>query len=428
MLETSLRLNLRLVCNGNTSMKKTLDVWPCAFPIVITDWRSVLPLSGANVIATLEHHDRVSQIDLHITNTLLQQVYKVMAKPYPILTRLRFYTSESGSAPAPMLRDTFLGGSAPHLKYLELTDISFPALPKFLTFCHYLVNLQLGMIPNNGYISPEFMATALSAPTKLEYICIAFDSKSPTSFHGPTNTLAPPSSLTHVVLPALAYLEFHGPSEYFEDLVARIDTPAIVSIETQFSNHWQLDFDIPHFLQFIGRTQIPRPFEEANLYFGDEIALIYFGHRDTPERRILKFALSFEVSYHCLDSQVACLAQLCGKISPFLYNVQWLLITISPCYNVVFSDWKDYMNNPQWLEIFQAFPALQHMQIPHKLGKVIASALLEPTGEKVLDALPMLRHLYLPPPSASTQQAIEPFLFSRYHSNHPVNVHLTKMD
>jgi hypothetical protein len=87
------------------------------------------------------------------------------------------------------------------------------------------------------------------------------------------------------------------------------------------------------------------------------------------------------------------------------------------------------VDNPQWLEIFHAFSALQHMRIPPRLGlgEIIASALQELTGERVLDALPMLHHLYLLPPSAPLQQAIEPFISSRQRSNHPVTVHLTDM-
>ncbi|KAH9970911.1 hypothetical protein BGW80DRAFT_1326116, partial [Lactifluus volemus] len=68
------------------------------------------------------------------------------------------------------------------------------------------------------------------------------------------------------------------------------------------------------------------------------------------------------------------------------------------------------------------------IRIPPRLGEIIASALLELTGESVMDTLPMLHHLYLPSPSASTQQAIQPFVSSRQRSNHPVTVHLTEMD
>jgi hypothetical protein len=398
-------------------VKETLDVWPCGLPIVILESRPRLPLSGANIIAALEQHDRVSEIGLNIKSTLLKRLCKVMKKPYPVLTRLRLHIQRSA---AQALRDTFLVGPAPLLQDLDLFGIPFPALPKFLSFCHDLVDVQLGKIPNTGYFSPEAMATALSALTKLNNLYIGFES--PASFPDPRNR--PPTSLTRVVLPALTRFGFHGASEYFEDLVARIDTPSIIYVATWFFN--RLDFDIPHFLQFIGRTQIPRSFEEAKLCFVDEGAYIHVGHRDPPGAKEFRIALSIAISCYVLDWQVACLARICGNISPFLFNVERLLIATSHPDDAVFSDWKDYVDNPQWLEIFHAFSALQHMRIPPRVGEIIASALQELTGERVMDALPMLHHLYLHPRSVSIPQAIEPFISSRRRSNCPVTVHVTE--
>jgi hypothetical protein len=360
VFESPLRLHLQLKCNAITPVKKMLDVWPRSFPILIKESRWRLPLDGANIISALEHHDRVSEIDISTISTQLERLYEVMKMPCPVLTRLRLLTWDS----APVLRDNFLGGSAPLLKELILVGIPFPALPKFLPFCHDLVVVKLWRMPNTGYISPEAIATALSALTNLKFVEIGF--QSPDSRPEPTNR--PPSSLIRVVLPALTGLGFCGASEYFEDLVARIDTPAIISLSTQFFS--QLDFDIPHFLQFIGRTQIPASFEEAKLYFADESIFIHFGHRDPPGGKQFRIVLAITISCHALDRQVGCLAQICGKISPFLSNVERLLITTSsfdPERTTNFPDWKDYVDNPRWLEIFHAFSALQHMHIPPRL-------------------------------------------------------------
>ncbi|KAH9959395.1 hypothetical protein BGW80DRAFT_1564585 [Lactifluus volemus] len=420
VFESPLRLDLHLVCDANTPAKKTLDVWPHGIPILIKESRSRLPLRGANIIATLRHHDRVSEIDLYPTSTLLKRLYKVMKKkPYPVLTHLHLHISNSRSAP--VFRNTFLGGSAPCLEYLNLFGIPFPALPKLLPFFHDLVDVRIANIPNTGYISPGAMVTALSALTKLKNVSIGFES--PASRPDPANR--PPSSFTRAVLPALTRLWFHGTSEYFEDLVARIETPAIICVTTIFFN--QLDFDVPHFLQFISRTQIPGSFEEAKLSFSQS-AYIHVGHRDPPGGKEFETVLSITISCHALDWQVACLAQICGKISHFLSNVERLLIDTSYFVNEPFAKWKDYVDNPEWLEIFHAFSALQQMHIPARMGQIIGFALQELTGESVMDALPMLRHLYLPPPSQSTQQAIQPFVSSRQRSNCPVTVHLTRMD
>jgi hypothetical protein len=359
-----------------------LDAWPRCIPIVIAESRPRLPRSGANIKVALERHDRVSLISLETTSTVLKGLYKVMTKPYPVLTQLRLYISNSKSAP--VLRDTFLGGSAPRLEYLDLTGIPFPALPKFLPFCHNLADVLLQKIPNTGYFSPEAMATALSALTKLKYIKIGFES--PNSCPDPRN--GPPTSFTRVVLPSLTRLEFHGTSEYFEDLVARIDTPAVITAETSFFD--RLNFTIPHFLQFISRTQIPRSLEGAKLNFVGTSVYIHVGHRDPPVGKEFRMALC--ISYCVLDSPSAHLVQICGKISPILYNVERLFVaTRPPGYESMTTDpdWKDYVDNPKWLELFHAISALQK-PIPPKVGRIIASALLELTGKVVMDALPML--------------------------------------
>jgi hypothetical protein len=423
VFESPHRLHLQLFCNAKTPVKKTLNVWPRSFPIVIQGSGFLLqPQRRANFIAALRHHDRVSEIDLKtITSTLSERLSEseVLNKPYPVLTRLRLEMVDGIWMSAPVLPDTFLGGSYPRLKYLEFWSIPFPALPKFLRFCHDLDSFQLWRIPNTGYFSPEALATALSSLTKLNFFYIEF--KSPASRPDPGNRL--PSSLTRIVLPSLISFTFHGASEYFEDLVARIDTPAIISVRTRFFN--QLDFDIRHFVQFIGRTWIPGSFENAELYLFSNTVTIDFRSttialRSTTRRRS---ALSIWISCHGLDWQVACIAQICGKISPFLSNVEELLIRAEgPEKNVVFSDWEDYVDNPQWLEIFHAFPASKYMHIPPKLGEIVASALLELTGERVMEALPRLRHLYLK--FTSTQQALQPFISSRQRSNHPVTVHV----
>ena len=66
----------------------------------------------------------------------------------------------------PVLPDSILGGSAPRLRYLGLSFIPFPALPKLLMSATHLVNLY--NIPRSGYISPDAVATCLSVLTSLE--------------------------------------------------------------------------------------------------------------------------------------------------------------------------------------------------------------------------------------------------------------------
>ena len=91
-----------------------LDTWP-PLPIVIYD--DECSEEGAdNIIAALEHNDRVCRIIIGFTSSVSGRVVKVMQKPFPQLTRLVLHSYE----PTLVLPGTFLGGSAPHLRSCEV--------------------------------------------------------------------------------------------------------------------------------------------------------------------------------------------------------------------------------------------------------------------------------------------------------------------
>ena len=246
----------------------------------------------------------------HLPCPLLERFLRVMQVPFPALRFLKLDLGDK-SVPAPVLPDTFLGGSAPRLQRLTLSGI--PTLPKLLTSCHDIVEVRLSRIPNTGYVSPSSMVTALSELAKLEVLDIGFESPASRPDRHP-----PPS--TRVVLPALTQLEFHGASEYFEDLVARIDTPTSSSVKTEFFN--QLVFDNPQFLQFVGRTKVLGSFEQASLWLGKSTAKInLFNDRlDSP----VKPGTNLHIHILCdaVDWQVSGLARICVQFLTLLSNVE----------------------------------------------------------------------------------------------------------
>src|SRR6266436_3302521 len=151
-------LNLRLVCTAKTPARDTLDVWP-ALPLLIRGDISVR--SGVDdIIVALGRSNHVCQVDLErISDRQLDKVLAAMQVPFPQLTRLHI-TSNSETPPA--IPDSFLGGSAPHLRSFELDGIPFPGLPKLHLSAIHLAHLGLFNIPHSGYISPEAMAALLS--------------------------------------------------------------------------------------------------------------------------------------------------------------------------------------------------------------------------------------------------------------------------
>ena len=79
-----------------------------------------------NVIAALEHRDRVSRISIdHTSSLILETLLPVMQEPFPVLKFLDLDTRVS-------IPDSFLGGSAPDLRHLYLEAVPFPTLPTLL--------------------------------------------------------------------------------------------------------------------------------------------------------------------------------------------------------------------------------------------------------------------------------------------------------
>ena len=169
-------LNLQLVCTERTRERDMLDVWP-ALPLAIWCYDNNPIGSVDNIIAMLEHRDRVCQIDLAFFQSPdLEFILAAMQQPFPELTRLLLHPAVKMGAP--VTPDSFLGGSAPRLRYLNLRGVPFPGLPKLLLSATHLVTLRLFDIPHSGYISPDALVSALSASTSLSSFSLGFQSSS----------------------------------------------------------------------------------------------------------------------------------------------------------------------------------------------------------------------------------------------------------
>ena len=411
------RLGLQLTCRATTPVREILDVWP-PMQIIIDDSQPTR-LGGDNIIAALEHRDRVCEIRLsYLTSSLLERLAAVMQRPFPVLTYLRLESHDQTPLRPLVFPDTFLGGSAPRLQSLNLSRIPFPAIPRHLSYATDLVDISLLIIPDTGYIPPDVMATSLSALTKLERLEIRF--KSPPSRPEQRIRRLPPQIRT--VLPALTKLKFCGVNEYLEDFLAQIDTPIISTTTTIFFN--RVNFHIPQLLQFVGRAQTLEPFTRAWLSFRPGAARIEFHQSNRPsgEERSFEDAFLIVIVWcDAIDWQLSFFVQICGQLSPLLSSVEWLDIE---CDAIGPSDWKEGVDDTQWLEIFRPFIAVQSLHIPG-LGRLIAPALQELTGVRVIEVLPTLCNLFLTgsDPSGSVRQAIEPFITARQLSNQPVTVY-----
>ena len=213
-------LGLKLACGPWTRV----GLWP-PLPIILIN--RAMP-EGCAFDAAILHHNRICEINLrNLTNSQLRRLIAAMRKQFPALTLLKVDFAHF-THPDLALLDGFLGGSAPRLQSLELHYISFPALPALLLSATDLVRIALWRVPHSKYILPEAIAPSLAVLTNLKSLIIEFHS---CRFRPGRDNQRPPPT-TRPVLPALIYFEFYGASAYLEDLLARIDAPLLVSIQT----------------------------------------------------------------------------------------------------------------------------------------------------------------------------------------------------
>jgi hypothetical protein len=246
VFESPRRLNLRLGNTAKTPARELLDVWP-AIPLFIHEYGFSVHETGMdNVIAVLEHSDRVDQIILRLSSLFLQEALEATLVPFPKLTDLVLELEvEDEDESLPALPDSFLGPSAPCLQSISLNRIPFPGLPNLLLSATHLVDLSLENIPHSGYFSPETMATVLSTLASLETLHLEFRSQS----H--SDRTSQPHISTRSVLRALTSFSFSGVSEILEDFVARIDAPQLHFVSITFDH---IVFDTPQLAQFTRRT------------------------------------------------------------------------------------------------------------------------------------------------------------------------------
>src|SRR5579863_14023 len=166
ILASPQRLHLRVTCDHRTPVKTSLDIWP-PFPIAVisTPYLTIDEKGEENIVAALEHRDRIS--DLHLfdgAGISLKRWVVAMQEPFPALTGLYLGTLHDEPPVGPVLPDGFLGGYAPHLRKVILQRVAFPAFPKFALHATHIVFLALIDIPDSWYtsISPEAMATCLA--------------------------------------------------------------------------------------------------------------------------------------------------------------------------------------------------------------------------------------------------------------------------
>jgi hypothetical protein len=379
-----------------------LDIWP-ALPIQIEDnWIRTWEVGLDNIIAAFEHPNRVHSIEFrYFPSSVGEALAAAIQVPFPELTYLELWSDDRSMS---VLPDSFLGGSAPRLRTLQLMGIPFPALPNLLLSASDLVDLTLLRLPHSGYISPASMVACLSSLNRLKSLSLGFES--PRS--RPDQPSPPPR--TRVVLPALTKLTFAGMADYSEDLLARIDTPILDQLFMSFFTERRNVFDVPHLKQFIGRAKGLEPFEAVTVRFQSRSIRLEL---DQHHRSML------EVRCDRVDWQVDSMALVCARLSPFLSPIERLDFIAD--YLVI----ESQRESTQILGLFRPFAATRSLHVSRSLVPLIATALRELIGPRATEVLPNLSDIFLGGHAipGAVLEVMQPFVTARRLSRRPVAVH-----
>ena len=386
-------------------MGEKLDIWP-ALPIAVEqydeDWQP--KWGAANVAAALEQNNRIFHIGLcGVPTSEMEEILEAMHRPFPVLTGLWLGSDDETASVDP---ESFLGGSAPCLKCLQLISIPFPRLPKLLLSAAHLTYLQLSDISHSGYISPESMVSCFFVLTRLQILVLEFES--PESFPiGAHRPLPPP---TRTLLPALTQLQFDGVSEYLEDLVVRIDTPLLDHLTISLFHRFIPD--TPQLAQFINRSPKLKAHNEARVEFHDINFHLKLGQGSEKGLRI---------SYEVEDSQVSSVVQACTSFLPQAFSAAVERLYI--CDNFACWQGDTQVGNNHWLELLGLFTSVKSLYLCEVIVLRIAPAFQEIIGERAAGVLPALQTIFLEDLSLSGPvQAIGSFVSGRHASSHPVAI------
>ncbi|KAH9013158.1 hypothetical protein EDB83DRAFT_2680383 [Lactarius deliciosus] len=377
--------DLHLYCSNLSGLRfKDLSLWP-EFPLIVQYY---IECDEDDLIAALEHPDRVRRIVLHMSSEEVSDTIRAMEVPFPVLTHLELTGHKEEVRPKDMLylSDRFLGGSAPCLQHLSLESAALGDLPKLLLSARDLVSLRLEDFPPWGCISPEEIVGGLAGLTRLRTLSIRF-----TFPYERWSSPMPPQPCA--VLPALTEFEFRGGSKYLDELMGQIDTPRVEDVKIEYS---ELDVQAPQFSEFIKRSQFRHARVDFSTYDPD-IKL------DRPQGECHQAHFSLMISESGLREYTG--AHVFGQLVPMLSNVAHL--------SVLGED-----NMDEVLPFLRLFPAVEAMDVDRNAAGYIASALEDIAEDMVTEVFPALELLLLD----DDDDKLEGFLSLRRLSGRPVTI------
>ncbi|KAH9981793.1 hypothetical protein BJV74DRAFT_989284 [Russula compacta] len=395
LLGSSSHLGLSLLCTHGTPVTDLLAHSP-PLPLII-DHIDVYLYPGMSteddekdMLLALRYRDRVRRIRLMAVPWKLERLIMTMNEEFP---RLKYL---------------YIGAEYKHNVYL--------VLPKACQAPH----LRLIWIPPSVYFHPNDLLGLISHMSQLETLRITFHSPVPNRDVERQLLLTP--IMTHVTLVNLHWFVFGGASAYLEALLPQMTLPLLEKSEIEFSN--QLTFAVPCLLKFMCSAENFK-FSSARFKFDEKKATVFVCRPATGAH-----TFCMQVYRGRPDEQVSSVAQVFEVLSPVIYEVEHLILTLDyRSYN----PWHHEAGRSQWRKLLRSFNNVKTLCMDNDNGLVSSSELsrfLWLDGEPPLELLPKLKELRCPldidpndpfiPRTVNSCEPFTAFIDARRIAGHPV--------
>ena len=419
IFSSAFHLGMHIWCTNDSLTVDTLDHLPplplfIDFKERIKDlfelWEESLVVRNedeSGIYHALRLRDRVRRINLSVSPSTLDEYFRVMDKPFPILEHLSLSLTGYAMLALPS------GFLAPNLCHLDL-DIRLPKRLRLLTSTPSLVTLKLTNIRASGYFRPRLLVARLESLPQLEDLSIGFSIPIP---RPSSERLLLGKQGIPVMLSNLKSLTFRGVSVYLERLISQIRAPVLRELDITLFN--QLAFTLPHLSHFVNITEKIKFTHTAAIDFhpGSFITLTHYG--------------GFKLCVKCRSSdwQMDCAAQICSALMSALSGVETLNIG-GQIYSLLGSDSEtdevdDTIGSRTWHELLRLFVSVKELDIGPDLT-VVLSRVLE-VDEIGLDPglLPDLREIVSGRPwNVDPNSLFGSFIHARQIAGRPISLHM----
>ena len=408
ILTSASLLRLGLLCTYSTPVADMLAHSP-PLPLIISypdNDRDITTEDEEGIMLALQLRHRIRGMRALIPFIKLQKLIVAVDEEFPMLEYLIIMpqTSQNSGLTLP---NTF---QAPRLRHLMLSNFASPIGSPLFTTCTGLITLVLMHIRSSPYFHPDNLLQQLSLLPQLKILTIHF--RSPVPNRDVERQLLDRPVITDATLPNLCRFWFGSVSAYLEAILPRMTMPLLEHLHLEFFH--QLNFSIPHLLQFMGAAENLR-FSRAVFRFSRDSLDIEVYPRDGA----VESAFKTEISCKHLDWQVASAAQISHALRTVFSSVEFLTLEFSEL--PISSETDNEADRTQWRELLGSFSNVKTLRVHDDFRGQISRSLQVEDGETPMEVLSELKVLECHAPDGP-ENPFNTFINARKNAGHPVTL------